>query len=98
MDQNRGSFITIPKTWKDYELIDCGGEEKLERFGDRILIRPEPAAHWPKKLPEADWIKQHDVRFVSHSATKGEWKKKSKNISDEWFIEYQNQDIQLKFR
>jgi len=98
MDQNRVSFITIPKIWKDYELIDCGGAEKLERFGDRVLIRPEPAADWPKTLSEAEWIKQHDIRFISRSATKGEWVKKSKSISDEWFVSYQNQDIHLKFR
>jgi len=98
MDQNKGSFITIPKTWKDYELIDCGGGEKLERFGDRILIRPEPAAYWQKILSEEKWIKQHDIRFISRSATKGEWIKKSKNISDEWLIGYQNKDVHLKFR
>lgn len=98
MDQNRGSFITIPKTWKDYELIDCGGGEKLERFGDRILIRPEPAAHWQKTMSEEEWIKKHDIRFISRSATKGEWIKKNKSIPDEWSIDYQNKDIHLKFR
>lgn len=98
MDQNRVSFISIPKTWKDYELIDCGEGEKLERFGERILIRPEPAANWPKALPETEWIKRHDIRFISRSTTRGEWVKKSNNISDEWFIGYQNKDIHLKFR
>jgi len=98
MDQDRGSFISIPKRWKDYELIDCGGFEKLERFGERVLIRPEPAADWPKTLPETEWLKRHDIRFVSHSATRGEWIKKFENIPDEWFMGYQNRDIQLKFR
>ncbi|RRN77769.1 oxidoreductase, partial [Pseudoxanthomonas sp. SGD-10] len=40
-----------PEHWKDYELIDCGDFEKLERFGDLILIRPEPQAVWSKMLP-----------------------------------------------
>ena len=37
-----------PTAWKDYELIDAGGFEKLERFGKWILRRPEPQAIWDK--------------------------------------------------
>ena len=32
--------------WKDYELIDCGRGEKLERWGDQLLVRPDPQAIW----------------------------------------------------
>ena len=97
MDQF-SKLITIPSGWKDYELIDCGDSEKLERFGDLVLIRPEPAAHWPKALPNAEWLKLHDIKFVSHSSTKGEWIKKSQNIPDEWFIDFKNKDIRIKLR
>src|SRR5690606_12380 len=90
--------ITVPRTWKDYELIDCGDSEKLERFGDIVLIRPEPGAQWPKTLSNEEWIKRHDIKFISHSTTKGEWVKKSKNISDEWAINFQHKDIEIKFR
>ena len=34
--------------WKDYELIDCGGGRRLERWGKQILIRPDPQAVWPQ--------------------------------------------------
>ena len=36
----------IADGWKDYELLDCGGGEKLERWGDQILVRPDPQAIW----------------------------------------------------
>jgi len=90
--------ITVPQNWKDYELIDCGDSEKLERFGDIVLIRPEPGAPWPKTLSNEEWNKLHDIKFISHSNTKGEWIKKSKNISDEWTIRFQHKDIEIKFR
>ena len=46
-----------PSGWKDYELIDTGDGEKMERFGAYILRRPEPQALWRKSLPEKDWEK-----------------------------------------
>ena len=36
----------IADGWKDYELLDCGGGEKLERWGQQILVRPDPQAIW----------------------------------------------------
>jgi len=49
--------LLAPTHWKDYELIDCGDFEKLERFGTAILIRPEPQAVWKKTLSEQEWKK-----------------------------------------
>ncbi len=43
------------KFWKDYELVDCGNFEKLERFGRYCLARPEPKALWDKSMPESEW-------------------------------------------
>ena len=39
----------IADGWQDYELIDCGGGEKLERWGKYILVRPDPQAIWQTK-------------------------------------------------
>ena len=36
----------ITKDWQDYELLDCGGGEKLERWDQQILVRPDPQAIW----------------------------------------------------
>jgi 23S rRNA (cytosine1962-C5)-methyltransferase len=45
--------------WKDYELIDTGGQEKLERYGTYIFRRPEPKALWKKTLTDSIWNKVH---------------------------------------
>lgn len=53
-----------PGPWKEYELIDTGGFEKLERFGKFILSRPEPQAIWDKSLPDAEWKKLAHAHFA----------------------------------
>ena len=90
--------LLSPQNWKDYELIDCGNFEKLERFGNVILIRPEPQAVWEKKYSENEWTKQHHIRFKGRSATSGEWIKKDQKTPDRWHISYKNEDIRLQFR
>ncbi len=95
---NKMIQLLTPKNWKDYELIDCGDFEKLERFGNVILIRPEPQAVWGKGLSESEWTKQHDIRFKGRSATSGEWIKKDPKTPDRWHISYSNDDITLQFR
>jgi len=90
--------LLTPRHWADYELIDCGDFEKLERFGDRVLIRPEPQAVWPKGLPEAEWLKRHDTRFKGRSATSGDWIKKNPRLPDRWHIGYPLSDTAIKFR
>ncbi|WP_026904625.1 class I SAM-dependent methyltransferase [Pedobacter glucosidilyticus] len=90
--------VLTPTYWKDYELIDCGDFEKLERFGDLILIRPEPQAVWAKGLSDTEWQKRHHIKFKGRSATSGEWVRKSGNVSDRWHITYKNPDVEIKFR
>lgn len=79
--------LLCPKNWKDYELLDCGDFEKLERFGNYITIRPEPQAVWPKVYSEAEWQKQAHVKFVAKSSSSGEWKS-LKKMPDQWTIGY----------
>ncbi|RYE08778.1 MAG: oxidoreductase, partial [Sphingobacteriaceae bacterium] len=90
--------LLTPQFWKDYELIDCGDFEKLERFGNLILIRPEPQAVWSKALPENEWQKQHHIKFKGRSATSGEWLKKNPATPDRWQIDYQNPDVNIRLR
>lgn len=80
--------LLSPKNWKDYELLDCGDFEKLERFGQYITIRPEPQAVWPKVWSNADWEKQAHVKFVPKSSSNGDWKK-FKQMPDRWNIGYE---------
>lgn len=90
--------LLSPTHWKDYELLDCGDFEKLERFGELILIRPEPQAVWKKLWNESEWTKLHHIRFKGRSATSGDWIKKNPKTADRWQINYQNKDISIHFR
>lgn len=49
--------ILIPKPWTDYQLLDCGDGQRLERFGSYLLVRPDPQILWKKKLPQTEWNK-----------------------------------------
>ena len=58
----------------EYELLDSGEGEKLERYGKFVLARPDPQALWDKRLPNIEWQKADAV--FTHSGAKGGWKKK----------------------
>lgn len=90
--------LLTPTHWKDYELIDCGDFEKLERFGNLILCRPEPQAVWKKVLSPQEWKKRTHINFKGRSATSGEWIKADKNIPDRWNVNYKNDDISINLR
>ena len=79
--------LLSPKNFDDYELIDVGGFEKLERFGQYITIRPEPQAVWDKTLTTAEWEKRAHVKFIPKSSSSGEWKK-LKAMPERWQINY----------
>ncbi len=92
--------IESPLFWqKNYELIDSGGFEKLERFGQFVLRRPEPQAVWQKHLPENEWEKLADATFTKEkgSQEKGTWKAKN-HVPDKWFIKYQSAQLNLQFK
>ncbi|MBK0401440.1 class I SAM-dependent methyltransferase [Adhaeribacter sp. BT258] len=92
------SFLTV-SNWPDYELIDSGNFEKLERFGDFVLARPEPQAIWDKALSETEWKNQAQAIFKREkgSAERGQWMLK-KNMAEQWFINYNYKNLKLKFR
>lgn len=77
-----------PNRFSDYELIDCGNFQKLERFGNVITIRPEPQAAWDPSMNMSEWEKRAHVKFVPRSSSSGDWKK-LKNAPDQWNISYQ---------
>lgn len=82
------------KFWKDYELLDSGSFEKLERFGKYVLRRPEPKALWKKTLPEKDWERLTNVRFAPGAGfgkagkeDSGTWERRGR-MEDQWYIRY----------
>lgn len=90
--------LLSPTHWKDYELLDCGDFEKLERFGHLILSRPEPQAVWKKVLSPQEWKKKTNINFKGRSATTGEWFKADRNIPDRWNVNYKNNDVSINLR
>lgn len=85
-------------SWKDYELIDSGAGEKLERFGAYVLARPEPKALWDKSLPEAEWRRLAHTTFTPGAGfgkagkeDSGTWNR-LKKMDDQWYIQYKNED------
>ena len=97
--------LLYPSSWKEYELIDSGDFEKLERFGKHILIRPEPQAIWRKELADEEWKKMASARFVREQKdnfrftdeVKGGWSK-NPSMPDSWQINYQYNDLNLTLR
>lgn len=81
--------------FRDYSLIDCGNFEKLERFGQYIMIRPEPQAVWKPGMKAAEWDKQAHVRFVPRTSSSGDWKM-IKKMPEQWQVEYPLPDRALK--
>ena len=80
--------------WKDYALVDSGDGQKLEKFGDYTLIRPEPKALWKKSLPDSEWTKLAHTRFRPGAGfgragkeDSGTWERLKKS-SDQWYISY----------
>jgi 23S rRNA (cytosine1962-C5)-methyltransferase len=92
------------KPWSDYELIDTGNSQKLERFGRYILTRPEPRALWDKHLSDEEWNRKSQAVFKrtrhiqnEDKEESGEWYKK-KDMPDKWTIEFPLEKFRLKMR
>ena len=80
--------MILSDKWKDYELIDAGDGEKLERWGKYLLRRPEPQAIWPIKDSGGRWEKIHAHYHRSESGG-GKWEYKT-SIPEKWIIKYGN--------
>ena len=89
--------------WKDYELLDSGSGEKLERFGAYVLARPEPKALWDKTMSAAEWAKLTHTRFSPGAGfakagkeDSGTWERLRK-MDDQWYIRYRGAQSGLDF-
>lgn len=71
--------------WKDYELIDCGRGEKLERWGDQLLVRPDPQAIWNTPRTHRGWA-VNSGRYARSSSGGGQWQNNS--MPERWTVSY----------
>ncbi len=98
-------ILEHPASWKDYELIDSGDYEKLERFGPYILIRPEPQALWRRKLSDDEWKRLAHAKFVREQKdkfrftdeVKGGWSR-GPEMPESWEIGYRYDNLALTLR
>lgn len=86
--------MRIAENWKDYCLIDASKGERLERWGDITLIRPDPQIIWENPSLSPEWNNVH-AKYIRSSSGGGSWDYK-KRFSESWTIEYKNLTFMVK--
>ena len=83
----------IANGWKDYEVIDTSSGEKLERWGDYMLVRPDPQVIWKTDKKHFGW-KKWNGHYHRSGKGGGEWE--FRNLPEEWTINYKELTFNLK--
>lgn len=83
----------IADQWKDYELLDTSGGNRLERWGEQILIRPDPQAIWESEMKRKEWKTPNAIYHRSNSGG-GKWEIRS--LPESWKIRYKDLTFQIK--
>ena len=86
--------MKLANNWKDYEILDMANGEKLERWGNVILIRPDPQIIWNKKEHEEKW-KTANAIYNRSKTGGGSWQYKKK-MPSEWKIKYKDLTFNIK--
>ena len=86
--------IRAAENWKDYELLDASSGERLERWGDILLIRPDPQVLWSTPKVHSGW-KQAHARYLRSSSGGGHWET-FRPLPDSWQIRYGDLCFHLK--
>ncbi len=91
--------LLTPSAWDDYELIDSGNFEKLERFGPYYLLRPEPQAIWNPSMPTDEWERLASAWFKKekNDPEKGRWMLR-KDMPEQWIIQYPYRAMNMRMR
>ena len=86
--------MDVANNWKDYEILDMSNGEKLERWGNVVLIRPDPQIIWKNKSFPEKWNKAN-ARYNRSSSGGGAWKYNSK-VPENWQIKYKDLVFNIK--
>ena len=86
--------MNIANEWKDYEILDMASGEKLERWGNIYLVRPDPQIIWKEKSFPKKWNEANAV-YNRSSSGGGGWNYK-KRLPDAWQIKYKNLTFNIK--
>ncbi len=83
----------IAKDWSDYRILDCGGGEKVEKWADYTLVRPDPQAIWNRTEGVKAWDKANAIYHRSKSGG-GQWE--IKKLPAQWTVSYKELTFNLK--
>ena len=83
----------IADNWKDYEVIDCSKGEKLERWGNYLLVRPDPQVIWDTPKTHRGW---HKKNGHYHRSAKGGGEWEFFDLPEQWTIHYGALTFHLK--
>ena len=86
-----------PEQWNGYELLDAGDGARLERWGDYVLDRPDPAVIWPAAMGVEEW-NAADARFEATAKTKGFWHTNRGRMPESWDLAYNSDRLNLRFK
>mgnify|MGYP002772363020 CR=1 FL=1 len=86
--------MNIASNWKDYEILDMANGEKLERWKDVILVRPDPQIIWKDKTFKDKWNKVN-AKYIRSNTGGGKWEY-NKQIPKSWQIKYKNLCFNIK--
>ena len=86
--------MIIASNWKDYEILDMADGEKLERWGNVVLVRPDPQIIWKEKTSPNKW-KNINARYNRSKTCGGSWEYTS-NLPKAWQIKYKNLVFNIK--
>jgi len=84
--------MILADKWKDYEILECGDGMKKERWGNFILVRPDPQVIWP--LNSSDWGK-YDAFYHRSVQGGGKWEYQTQ-LPESWKINYRNSVLKIK--
>lgn len=86
--------MRLSDKWNDYELLDCSDGERLERWGDVILIRPDPQIIWKDSQTAPEWNTAH-ARYIRSDKGGGAWDYRRK-LPESWQIKYRDLTFLVK--
>lgn len=86
--------MNIAKDWKDYEILDMANGEKLERWKDVVLVRPDPQIIWKSKSFPEKW-KNVNAKYNRSNTGGGYWEY-SKKVPTSWQVKYKNLTFNIK--
>lgn len=86
--------MIVANNWKDYEILDMADGEKLERWGNVVLVRPDPQIIWKEKTFPNKW-KKINARYNRSKTGGGSWEYTS-NLPKAWQIKYKNLVFNIK--